>query len=48
MDEGGVRAIGRGRFFGPEGRVELIEGIVYDMSPQKSLHAAGVRLVEGR
>jgi len=33
-------------FFGPEGRVELIEGIVYDMSPQKSLHAAGVRLVE--
>ena len=33
-------------FFGPEGRVELVEGIVYDMSPQKSLHASGVRLVE--
>jgi len=33
-------------FFGSEGRVELIEGIVYDMSPQKSLRAAGVRLIE--
>jgi hypothetical protein len=29
-------------FFGQQGRVELIEGIVYDMSPQKSLHASGV------
>lgn len=32
--------------FGPEGRVELIEGVVYDMSPQNSRHSAVVRLVE--
>jgi len=28
-------------------RVELIEGAIYDMSPQKSTHAAVVSLTEG-
>ncbi|HTQ81413.1 MAG TPA: Uma2 family endonuclease [Thermoanaerobaculia bacterium] len=32
--------------FAPAGRVELIEGIVYDMSPRSSRHSAVVRLVE--
>jgi len=30
--------------FHPEARVELIEGIVYDMAPQNSLHSTGVSL----
>jgi Uma2 family endonuclease len=33
-------------FFPPDQRVELIEGVVYDMTPQSSLHATGVRLIE--
>jgi Uma2 family endonuclease len=32
-------------FFPSDKRVELIEGIIYDMSPQNSLHATAVRLV---
>ncbi|HYO15073.1 MAG TPA: Uma2 family endonuclease [Thermoanaerobaculia bacterium] len=31
-------------FFGPEERLELVDGIIYEMTPQKSGHAAGVRL----
>src|SRR5215211_1705736 len=31
-------------FFHPEARVELIEGIVYDMAPQGSFHSTGVSL----
>lgn len=31
-------------FFPPGARVELIEGIVYDMAPQKSPHATACRL----
>lgn len=30
-------------FFAPDARVELIDGIVYDMTPQGSFHSAGVR-----
>lgn len=30
-------------YFAPDARVELIDGIVYDMTPQKSFHSAGVR-----
>lgn len=30
-------------FFAPNARVELIDGIVYDMTPQGSFHSAGVR-----
>ncbi|HKV08836.1 MAG TPA: Uma2 family endonuclease [Thermoanaerobaculia bacterium] len=29
-------------FFPPDARVELIEGIVYDMAPQSSFHSAGI------
>lgn len=29
-------------FFAPDARVELIDGIVYDMTPQGSFHSAGV------
>jgi Uma2 family endonuclease len=32
--------------FPPDQRVELIEGVVYDMTPQSSFHATAVRLVE--
>lgn len=32
--------------FQPEERVELIEGVIVDMSPQKSFHAVATRLVE--
>ncbi len=31
---------------GPEERVELIDGVVYQMPPQHSRHATGVRLTE--
>lgn len=31
-------------FFPPDQRVELVEGIVYDMAPQNSLHATAFRL----
>lgn len=33
-------------FFSPDARVELIEGIVYDMAPQKSPHATAYRLTQ--
>lgn len=33
-------------FFPPDARVELIEGIVYDMAPQKSPHATACRLAQ--
>ena len=33
-------------FFPPDKRVELIEGVIYDMSPQNSLHATAVRLAQ--
>jgi Uma2 family endonuclease len=32
--------------FEPDQRVELIEGVVYDVTPQNSLHSTGVRLAE--
>lgn len=32
--------------FGPEDRVELVDGIIYDMTPQNSRHATAVRLVQ--
>lgn len=32
-------------FFHPDERIELIEGVIYEMPPQKSLHAFGVRAV---
>lgn len=32
--------------FQPEERVELIEGVVVDMSPQKSFHATAISLIE--
>jgi Uma2 family endonuclease len=31
-------------FFPPGKRVELVEGVIYDMSPQYSLHATALRL----
>jgi len=30
-------------FFHPEERIELVDGVLYEMTPQSSLHAAGVR-----
>jgi Uma2 family endonuclease len=33
-------------FFPPDKRVELIEGVIYDMSPQSSLHATAYRLAQ--
>jgi Uma2 family endonuclease len=33
-------------YFHPEARVELIEGIVYDMAPQGSFHSTAYRLAE--
>ncbi|HEX9940399.1 MAG TPA: Uma2 family endonuclease [Thermoanaerobaculia bacterium] len=30
-------------YFQPGDRVELVDGVLYEMSPQNSLHAAGVR-----
>lgn len=32
--------------FPPDQRVELVDGVVYDMTPQSSFHATAVRLVE--
>jgi Uma2 family endonuclease len=32
--------------FGPDHRVELVEGIIYDMTPQNSRHATALRLVQ--
>ncbi len=32
--------------FQPEERVELLDGVIVDMSPQKSFHAVATRLVE--
>jgi Uma2 family endonuclease len=32
-------------FFDPDAKVELIEGVVYDMSPQSGAHTAGVHLI---
>lgn len=33
-------------FFQPDERVELVEGVIYEMSPQNGRHAAGIRGVE--
>jgi Uma2 family endonuclease len=33
-------------FFGPEERVELVDGVIYDMTPQSSFHATGVQLAQ--
>jgi Uma2 family endonuclease len=33
-------------FFPPEARVELIDGIVYDMTPQSSFHSVGILAVQ--
>jgi Uma2 family endonuclease len=33
-------------FFHPEERLELVEGVIYEMTPQSSRHATGVRLAE--
>lgn len=33
-------------FFQPGERVELVEGVIYEMSPQNGRHAAGIRGVE--
>jgi Uma2 family endonuclease len=30
-------------FFHPEERLELVEGIIYEMTPQSSFHATGIR-----
>ena len=32
-------------FFPPDKRIELIEGVIYDMPPQNSFHATGYQLV---
>jgi Uma2 family endonuclease len=32
-------------FFPPEARVELVEGVVYDMAPQSGAHTTGVHLM---
>lgn len=32
-------------FFRPDERVELVDGIIYEMTPQSTSHAVGVRLV---
>lgn len=39
------RMVAKG-LFDPEARVELVEGVVYDMAAHGSEHATGVRLVE--
>jgi Uma2 family endonuclease len=39
------RMVAKG-LFDPEAKVELVEGIVYDMAAQGSVHVTGVRLME--
>ncbi len=39
------RMVAKG-LFDPEARVELVEGVIYDMAAHGSIHATGVRLVE--
>lgn len=33
-------------FFHPEERLELVDGVIFEMTPQSSYHATGVRLTE--
>jgi Uma2 family endonuclease len=33
-------------FFHPEERIELVEGAIYEMTPQSSYHATGVRAID--
>lgn len=33
-------------FFHPEERIELVEGTIYEMTPQSSLHAAGIQAAD--
>jgi Uma2 family endonuclease len=33
-------------FFHPEDRLELVEGIIYEMTPQSSFHSTGIRFAE--
>jgi len=33
-------------YFQPDERVELVDGIIYEMSPQKSWHAAAIRALQ--
>lgn len=33
-------------FFHPEERLELVEGVLYEMTPQSSFHTGGIRLAE--
>lgn len=33
-------------FFHPEEKIELVDGVIFEMTPQSSRHAAGVRLAE--
>lgn len=33
-------------FFHPEERLELVDGVLYEMTPQSSLHFSGIRLAE--
>jgi len=33
-------------FFHPEEKIELVDGVIFEMTPQSSRHASGVRLTE--
>ncbi len=33
-------------FFSPEEKIELVDGVIYEMSPQKSVHTTAVRLAD--
>ena len=33
-------------FFHPEERLELVDGVLYEKTPQSSFHFSGIRLVE--
>ncbi|HEY7215257.1 MAG TPA: Uma2 family endonuclease [Thermoanaerobaculia bacterium] len=33
-------------YFGPDERVELVDGIIYEMSPQKSWHATAIQALQ--
>ena len=33
-------------FFHPEERLELVEGVIYEMTPQSSYHATGIRATQ--